>query len=1039
MPAEEVTQWPATDRESRLRLTCRTANGTYDQVLGLSEDIINYNFDKLWEINEKLQKFYDSVNGVGSIQMELDAPRIMIPSGSIGQNFQNVWFQVRAKSGWIKGADGTVLVEDMKDWIVTTDVKLDSLAADDSPIDPKMPKEKAEKIRKKRERLQTWISQEFSLPGDYRIERIYAKLSSAKWGNPDYKLSQAGFYDTERKSPRSLEEYMVDKDTSALLAFFFQRWAVEMEEEGHSTCGVSFSIEKKKDVKATYEPTSMVHQVSAYRTAKYPKGIQRTPMAAPEDQSIAGRNAFLFCEKVLFREPPQFAPLIWTGNFATQAEPPRPKVDGTFLLSHEVFLGMFILPELQILNQASEIWHDEPDFYVNKTGTGGSIRLNNPHNVGRYVNPYDEEAVKKAKEYYAFSPDVDPGDKYKVKSYYWTKTHSTAPLFETEVSTSGEKYFCHAFMEDVITTRVTWEPGTSVINVKGTVTMKEKAYWAWDASAEVKDPAKPRDHNNINYEKSATTVIDDVYNVEWNVKITIIKDEDNFNDPEKVKGTLSAIVEAGPSKDGNPTVLLKPTVHTNVIMNGHDDFVKQNVAAKLKQQIPIMIANIKAKLEGAGKFIFPGNGTLIFENPEFGYWGDLLAQVKFLPLEPGTLRIVPGEPDIQKNKTVESSKVTPDIRLQKFDLEWQITPKAPEKIYSRQMTKMITRAENKSAETYYYERLIVQFASGSKARDLFGADTFTKDPVPKKAGFLESTLSALRDKILGKKQKQKEIDAERLEIERRIQEISERRKAAEARKAAREAETAARLAAKKKIEDEQAEKTGSKTGDKTGETSKLEVQGEQTVIPGTEEKPSEQETLAGKDSTLDKKDEEQKVTTEKTGDASKDKEAPWAGNPIPPVEETDTSAEDLLAEQEEREREEELKREEAELADLADNEAALIQLEKDLENAKVDDIKQFTQATLNKSPNFPDADVKVNALPGGGVYENRFQAIITAKAGMLKVPAGAWVELSLEGFTNPARQCVVELFEDRKDKDGKSVTIYHEPRTIPINVPPRKK
>ncbi|KAF3930013.1 hypothetical protein ABW19_dt0200441 [Dactylella cylindrospora] len=179
--AEE--NWAPTDYESRLRLTSRTNNGYYDQVLGLSEDIINLNFEKLFNPESKLAHWYDSVNGVGSIQMDLLPPKILIPSGKLGDNYQNVWFQVRLCGGWVKGADGTTLVESMKDWIITTDVKLDSIGVDDSPIDPKLPEKKRQAIQDKRDRFKAWIDNEFSLPGDYSIERIYAKLSSTYCSN----------------------------------------------------------------------------------------------------------------------------------------------------------------------------------------------------------------------------------------------------------------------------------------------------------------------------------------------------------------------------------------------------------------------------------------------------------------------------------------------------------------------------------------------------------------------------------------------------------------------------------------------------------------------------------------------------------------------------------------------------------------------------------------------------------------------------------------------------------------------------------------
>ena len=57
--------------------------------------------------------------------------------------------------------------------------------------------------------------------------------------------------------------------------------------------------------------------------------------------------------------------------------------------------------------------------------------------------------------------------------------------------------------------------------------------------------------------------------------------------------------------------------------------MKEYIEGRLKDALPRIMENIRKKFEGAGRFVYPGNGRLIFEKPCINKWGDLLAEVSY--------------------------------------------------------------------------------------------------------------------------------------------------------------------------------------------------------------------------------------------------------------------------------------------------------------------------------------------------------------------------------------------------------------------------
>lgn len=177
------------DWQSRYELTTRTGKGEFDQVLGLSQGIINENFKKLYDMYPELRKYYFSEAGIGKIDAELEAPKILIPSGKRATNYTHVLFQIwydkigvrtyrfsdtyylhSFKSGTLTNNTDRLAIQDLKGWSIAVSVEV---AGEDLSTD----KIKDPAVIAARKKKQEWLAENFEVPNDYSIERLYAKLS----------------------------------------------------------------------------------------------------------------------------------------------------------------------------------------------------------------------------------------------------------------------------------------------------------------------------------------------------------------------------------------------------------------------------------------------------------------------------------------------------------------------------------------------------------------------------------------------------------------------------------------------------------------------------------------------------------------------------------------------------------------------------------------------------------------------------------------------------------------------------------------------
>ena len=84
------------DTQSRLWLQTKTHSGQeWDQVLGVSQRIINANFEQLFQIYPEMSDMYNSDDQTGIIDAKLLAPQVLIPGGNSSVSRSELLFQLR--------------------------------------------------------------------------------------------------------------------------------------------------------------------------------------------------------------------------------------------------------------------------------------------------------------------------------------------------------------------------------------------------------------------------------------------------------------------------------------------------------------------------------------------------------------------------------------------------------------------------------------------------------------------------------------------------------------------------------------------------------------------------------------------------------------------------------------------------------------------------------------------------------------------------------------------------------------------------------
>ncbi|KAK5992854.1 hypothetical protein PT974_06276 [Cladobotryum mycophilum] len=551
----------AFDQESRLKAVLQTANGAYDQGLALSQGVINVGFEGLYNKYDELKRITWNDLGV-EMDAELLPSRILIP-GDLGMNLAKIHHQIRFKSGYIRNVNNTVNI-DLTDWMIAVVCDLDMQFIDRNPDD------ESETERKQRE----FIEREFDIPGDYRIDRFADGIYStaANWNHFD--MDNSRFINPDTGREWSFDDWADhDNYTATMFSMMCSSWARSMQAAGLTTLGVQLSLPDLTET-PTFTPTTVIHQIYPYRGQDGKAETGFTPRG--------NSNSFLYLEMVKDEEGndgvlPDAKQVAFSGNFCYPGAGSTPAMDGTFIISHKLFMERYLVPVTQAVN-------------VSLTS---AIRLINNSPFG-WVVPLrigtDPDYPDPNHEIHKFSRSEDG------KSYVFRKVR---PQQFGPESYNGR--WLKVNHDSITTTAVTWDEGSDArITISGNI-----GYFQHNQLSTTEDFL-----GVIGWSKLTVSGL-------WSIKIQVSAEDGALVIGLAPGAELSINIEVDTDKTAN---MPYPLVEL--------PFIQQWMELFLQARVQAVVASLQKSFSGKHQFVQPGSGQLDFSEPKFNYNGDLISSVK---------------------------------------------------------------------------------------------------------------------------------------------------------------------------------------------------------------------------------------------------------------------------------------------------------------------------------------------------------------------------------------------------------------------------
>ncbi|KAK4085586.1 uncharacterized protein Triagg1_576 [Trichoderma aggressivum f. europaeum] len=549
------------DKASRLRTNLHTADGYYDQGLAVSQAVINSSFGKLYDRYPAMQTMsYDA--GIAQMEGEMLPSRLIIPKAEM--NLAKIIHQLRFKTGTLTVANNPNPIK-LDKFVIGVICDLDMQFVKERPDET--PEEK---------RQREFIEKEFRVPGDYRLERLYSKFTSAQWNHFDLYGSQ--YYDADG-NPMTYEQWQ-KKDPTAAAAFgiMLSMYGTDMEAQGLSTLGLKITLpDLPPETKPTFIPTDMVHQIYPYRDEQGNSEYGDSPKG--------DRNCLLYLEVVKRADGtdgqlPDAKQVGYSGNFCYPSLSSTPGVDGTFLLGGPLFMGRYLLPQLQMLNEASSIYVDK------NTYGGGSGGWAFPMTIGRdprYAN-YENAA-------YAFKQSGDG-----LKWVYEKNVDKSTPVKER---TGGGEWWSSDHWSKATTT-VTWQPGSDLcVTFKG-----HYEYYRGITFAKNKQLTNP------------STWSKEDYTGDWNLDIRMVVEN----------GVLKLKLESAEDLGFVVTGDAKTSDNLGKYRNNKET-LRDDIKKRILPRLEVLRNSLRDGFQGDHQFVFPGTGQLEFQDVTFNNEGDIIASV----------------------------------------------------------------------------------------------------------------------------------------------------------------------------------------------------------------------------------------------------------------------------------------------------------------------------------------------------------------------------------------------------------------------------
>ncbi|KAH6605050.1 hypothetical protein Trco_006757 [Trichoderma cornu-damae] len=581
----------AFDRESRLKTNLNTTDGFYDQGLAISQAILNSSFEKLHEKYPALHSFsYDS--GLAKMVGEMLPSRLIVPEatlnlGQILHVFRLVYTRCLSPTGiyWLthisRFKTGTLTVAGSQ-----TPVKLDNWEVGVlCDLGQQLVREYAEETEEEKEQ-RAFVEKGFSVPGDYKLHRLYAKLTSAQWNKFDVQTSK--FFD-DKGNPMTYQEWQ-KKDLLGATTFgaTLSLYGADLQKQGLSTLAVSIIL-------SGLPPTNITQQIYPYR--------DQNGESEYGDTVKGNRNCLLFLEVVKKEDGsdgqlPDARQVGYNGNFCY---PPagQPGVDGTFVLGGELFLARYLLRQLQAINEASSIYayrntYDSVGGWAFPIDIGRDPRYRNyKHNAYKFVKSSEKRTWVYNKRSDNSTPAAPDGS-----GHWWSSDHWSE-----------------------VRTVVSWQPGKApYAKVEG-----EYTYYRGITFANNKELTDP------------STYSKEKYTGKWTLGLRVVVEDDaprlKLESTEDLDFLVTGEVEASPNLGHYENKKYK---------------LRDSVKHEILSQIPVLRNNLREGFQGDHQFTFPVAGRLAFQDLTFNNEGDVLAGLVWKDVDGPIIVQPPDLTDVNK-------------------------------------------------------------------------------------------------------------------------------------------------------------------------------------------------------------------------------------------------------------------------------------------------------------------------------------------------------------------------------------------------------
>ncbi|KAH8688008.1 hypothetical protein BGZ60DRAFT_335081, partial [Tricladium varicosporioides] len=590
------------DHALRLKTSLNTSNGYYDEVIALSQKIVNKDFETVYDHNPDMKNVYYSSMLLGTINATVAAPKMILGSAVSSFDANSITYLMNFTSGTISG---DWLEEDLNitGWKLALQVDLTTqVVGPDTPLTGDRKKDKkiiADNAELAKARV--WAAK-FNTPGDYTIERLLANLTDAKWNDFNNNLSYFGV-DEDGNDIAWSDLITKHPDLEINLHLFFSKWAKAQQENGLTTLGWKFTAPPTPGpvtaLTPTFIPTARFTQIFGYKNPFY--GVNAL---TPGDNETGGLNSLLYCEMVGNHPLPGNGVaggliLASPGTFTCHEQDisGKGRIDGTFALSHQLFLEQFLLPLLQPLNKASEVYPTTASVSHNSEKNATRIEWN-------YSAGVDPNHLDYRDTVFQFIPQGH--DLKNPKSYHFNKENRVDIGIQKDPQANVWATFKTVGNAEV---SVSWTPGGTTLNITGVTDYGYDAEWA--DNAEMLRP---------------NSWLMDTFRFQWAISISIVS---------VTGGVMKLSLDAGANKDGNVSVIT--TLHkqqNSETPANQDTEIKNYIAGRLRDQISTLYKNLQNSFQTTTKFIYPGNGTFDFSNAMFGETGEVLAEILQDPTNP---------------------------------------------------------------------------------------------------------------------------------------------------------------------------------------------------------------------------------------------------------------------------------------------------------------------------------------------------------------------------------------------------------------------